>query len=34
MIASAWKINVELVAYLLIKLLELFTSEFEFLGKK
>ena len=34
MIASTWKINLEIVAYLLIKVLELFTSEFEYLGIK
>ena len=31
MIASAQKINLEIVAYLLIKILELFTSEFKYL---
>ena len=34
MIASNMKINLEIVAYLLIKVLELFTSEFEYLGIK
>ena len=31
MTASTWKINLEIVAYLLIKVLDLFTSEFEYL---
>ena len=34
MIASTLKINMEIDAYLLIKVLELFTSEFEYLGTK
>ena len=34
MIASTGKINLEIVTYLLIKTLELFTSEFEYLGIK
>ena len=34
MIASTWKINLEIIAYLLINLLELFTSKFEYLGIK
>ena len=31
MTASTWKINLEIVAYLLIKVLDLLTSEFEYL---
>ena len=34
MIASTWKINLEIVVYLLIEVLELFTSEFKYLGIK
>ena len=34
MITSAWKINLEIVAYLLIKVLELFIFESEYLGIK
>ena len=34
MIASTLKISLEIVAYLLIKSLELFTSELAYLGKK
>ena len=34
MIASTSKINLEIVAYLLIKVLELFTSKFKYLGIK
>ena len=34
MIASTWKINFEIVAYLVIKVLELFTSKSEYLGIK
>ena len=31
MIASTWKINLEIVSYLLIKVLDSFTTEFEYL---
>ena len=34
MIGSTWKINLEIVGHLLIKLLELFTSEFKYRGIK
>ena len=34
MIASTWKINLEMVVYLSIKILELFTSKFKYLGIK
>ena len=34
MIASTWKINLEIVAYLIIKILESFTSKFKYLGIK
>ena len=34
MITSTWIINLEIVAYLLIKVLGFFSSEFEYLGMK
>ena len=34
MIASTWKTKLEIVAYLLIKVLELLTSKFKYLGIK